>query len=162
MLNTSLCGRLFNFVRFQNMLVEKIWNSLKLPVLVTFKDSTAKVQFDGMFKMQFENLTIFEMVPKKVLWPIWVHLTPFSPQIHIRLETYPKSKRFSVSDPPFLAVLGGVWCGDIFFNFGQIDMIKKIKMFYRTFWLRKKFLGQYRIFYERRNFYENWNFVIFA
>ena len=44
--SASLCGRSFNFVSFQNMLVEKIWNSLKLPVLITFKDSTAKMQLD--------------------------------------------------------------------------------------------------------------------
>ena len=81
----------------------------------------------------------------------------------IRLETYPKSKRFSVSDPPpFWGVWGGVWCVDIFVNFAQMNTIQKMKMFKSMFWLQKKILGPCRIFYERINFYENYEFVIFV
>ena len=57
MLNTSLCGRLSNFVSF--MLAEKIGNCLKLPSLATFKVSTAIIKLDGMFKMQFEKFDNF-------------------------------------------------------------------------------------------------------
>ena len=41
-------------------------------------------------------------------------------------------------------------------------MIQKIKVFKSKFWAQKKILGVYRIFYERRNFYENFEFVIFT
>ena len=40
-------------------------------------------------------------------------------------------------------------------------MNQKIKLFYRTFWLHKNFWGVSRIFYKRRSFYENFEFVIF-
>ena len=58
--------------------------------------------------------------------------------------------------------LGGGLKGRYFFNFGWIDMIQKINVFKSKFWVQKKILGVYRIFYERRNFFENFEFVIFT
>ena len=41
-------------------------------------------------------------------------------------------------------------------------MIQKIKVFKSKFWAQKKILRVYRIFYERINFYENFESAIFT